>query len=411
MDRRNGLIYLTIYLLTYLSTPVFRMDVVQAGLCDQLGASATVANLPASAMLFGALLPVFLAWLIPHHADKKTVVWANSLTAASAGVVCLALCLPFSAAIQTAFVVGQGLVVGFTNGTSFVYLWQCLGRGISFEGRAKVLGLTYSFGPLCAVVGSLGAQFVVGGRLRFLHFPYDFALLYLLGVPVMGTTAFLASRFTLAPIKDEKQPPLHQYLLAGARAFIKNRSLGLAWIGYLLWNATLSSIQNLTLFSKVAMNREPATLVGLMMALRFGGKSINGYVQGQVNLRWGMRAPVVVSAVMVTAAVLWGWTVHGYLFLIAFVLMGAGELGGVYYPNYAMACSLTSEGARNISVLQLTSLPVSVIPVVYGLLVDRSGFGTSFLFATVAGLAAIALALKLPVILVKCEKSNAAFHE
>jgi len=377
------------------------MDVVQAGLCDQLGASAAVANLPASAMLVGALLPVFFAWLIPHRADVKAVVWANALTAVSAGIVFVALILPLNASIRLGFVVGQGVVVGITNGTSFVYLWQCLGRGVSLEGRAKILGLTYSFGPLCAVVGSLGAQFVVSGGFHFLYFPYDFALLYLLGLPIMGTSAFLASRFTLAPMKNEPQPALGRYLLDGARAFIQVRSLRLVWFGYLLWNVTLSAIQNLALFSREAMGREPATLVGLMMALRFGGKAVNGFIQGRVNLRWGMRAPVVVCAVMVTSGVVWGWAVHGYLFLLAFALMGAGELGGVYYPNYAMACSHTADGARNISVLQLTSLPISIIPFIYGLLADKSGFGASFLLAALVGLGAIVLAMRLPQISVK----------
>jgi MFS family permease len=211
MDRRNGFIYLAIYLLSYLSAPVFWVGVVQAGLCDKLGASATVANLPSSLYLLGCVAPFFLTWLIPHTADRKALVWANGLMAASAGVVCLTLLLPFSASIRIAVVVGQSLVVGLTGGIAFVYLWQCLGRGTTLAGRAKILGLTFTLGPICAVAGSLGAQFVLNGGIPFLRFPYDFAMVYLIGFPSMGVAAFLANRFTLCPMEDEHHPALHRY--------------------------------------------------------------------------------------------------------------------------------------------------------------------------------------------------------
>jgi len=111
-----------------------------------------------------------------------------------------------------------------------------------------------------------------------------------------------------------------------------------------------------------------------------------------------MRAPVIATVVLALAAVLWGWTVPGTLYLFTFALMGAGELGGVYFPNYVLATSKASDGARNISLLQLTNLPLCLAPVIYGQLADRSGFGASFLFAGVAGLGALWLALKLPEI-------------
>ena len=398
MDRRNGSIYLAISLLGFLSSPVFRADVVQAGLCDKLGASATVANLPSAAVLLGAVAPFFLSWLIPHSSDRNAIVWCNALTAASAGLVCVVLLLPFASSIRIAAVVGQSLLVGFTNGTAFVYLWQCLGRGVTLPERAKVIGLTNTLGPICAVGGSLGAQFLVSGGVAALRFPYDFAVLYFIGVPVMGVAAFLATRFDLCPMEDEQQPPLLEYLRAGTKSFIQVRALGWAWLGYLLWYVALGVMPTLALFSAVAMHRKAAMLVGVMMALRFGGKSLLSPGLGWLNLRFGMRAPVIATVVLLLAAVLWAWTAHGYLYLIAFALLGAGELGGAYFPNYVLATSKVSEGARNLSVLSLTSIPVGVAPVIYGQLNDRSGFAPDFMFAIFMGLGALGLALKLPEI-------------
>lgn len=78
--------------------------------------------------------------------------------------------------------------------------------------------------------------------------------------------------------------------------------------------------------------------------------------------------------------------------------MGAGELCGSYYPNYVLASSKVSEGARNLSVLSLTSVPLCVAPVIYGQLTDRLGFAPDFVFSALMGLAALGLTLKLPEI-------------
>ena len=41
LDRRNGRVYLVNYLLIFLAAPVMYVGVIQAALCNKLGASAT----------------------------------------------------------------------------------------------------------------------------------------------------------------------------------------------------------------------------------------------------------------------------------------------------------------------------------------------------------------------------------
>ena len=76
MDRHNGRIFLLGYLLIYLAAPVMYVGVVQAGLCDKLGANATVSNLPFAAYQFGQVAPLFFAWLVPHRLERAAVVCA-----------------------------------------------------------------------------------------------------------------------------------------------------------------------------------------------------------------------------------------------------------------------------------------------------------------------------------------------
>jgi hypothetical protein len=56
MDRLNKWIFFVSYVLTYLAAPVIYVDVIQSALCDKLGASTTLANLPAPLICLGVSL-------------------------------------------------------------------------------------------------------------------------------------------------------------------------------------------------------------------------------------------------------------------------------------------------------------------------------------------------------------------
>ena len=80
-----------------------------------------------------------------------------------------------------------------------------------------------------------------------------------------------------------------------------------------------------------------------------------GIPAGVIAIRWGMRAPLLTCAVLVGAAVLWAWFIPGHLYLLAFGIMGAGELGGVYFPNYVISISSTADSTRNLAILSLVT--------------------------------------------------------
>ena len=158
MDRRNGLLFLICFSLTFFAAPVVYVDIVQAALCNKLGASATVASLPSSMYLLGGLAPLFCSLLVPHRLERAVVVFANGVTAALIGIVCVTLMLPVPVWVPIWAVVVQGLLQGFSGATSLVFMWQCLGRGTTPEGRARAFKLTFTLAPLFAVLGSLGAN-------------------------------------------------------------------------------------------------------------------------------------------------------------------------------------------------------------------------------------------------------------
>ena len=145
-DRRNGNIFLWANLLVYLGAPVRYIGITQAALCDKLGASAAVANLPTTGYFFACFAPIFVACLVPHRWERGMVVATSWLVAILMAVVTAAMLLPVDNSLRVDIAVGQALLVGLLNSVQQVYLMQCLGRGTTEAGRARALKLAFTFG-------------------------------------------------------------------------------------------------------------------------------------------------------------------------------------------------------------------------------------------------------------------------
>ena len=387
MDRHNGRIFLLTYLLLYLAAPVMYVGIVQAALCDKLGAPATIANLPFAAYQFGQIAPLLCSWLVPQRLERAVVVWAAGITSALIGGVFLTLLFPMPATIRIGAVVAHGLLQGFIWSIAYVFLMQCLNRGTTEKGRARALQLTFSLGPLAAVLGSLGAQYILNPGLPALHFPFDFALVYGAAVPAVAGVAWLGSRFRLLRVEDQPRLPLLAFLKQSGRGFAASRALVLVWLGFLLWNCTLGAVANTSLYTKVAMGRDPKDFSGLILAIRFGCKALAGYGLGALAVRCGLRASALTTFALFAAGMIWTATVPGYAYLASFAFLGAGELGGVYIPNYTLSLGALAAGARNLAILNLATPVSSFAPALHGFLTDRFGFPSSFAFGLATALA------------------------
>lgn len=369
------------------------VDAVQAALCHKLGANATVANLPGAMLMLGALSPLLLSLIVPHRLDRAVLVVAKAASAVSIGLVFLTLILPLPPWIVITAVITQGLLHGFANSTANVFNYQCLARGTTAEGRARAFKYTFSLGPILAVAGSLGTQYVLNHGFSSLPFPYDFALLYAIATFAITGVSILSSRYQMIPMADEPRPPIVQYFGASLRQFFGSRSLLLLFLVYVLWHCAHSATVNLSLFASHATHKEPKEMVGYMMAIRFGCKAAAGYLLGVIALRAGIRASVIAASLFFLLGLSWGWAVPGYAFLLAFGFMGAGELGGAYIPNCGLGLSRPQDSARNLSILAMATAVASFAPTLHGALADRYGFPASFAFGILMACGAIGLTL------------------
>jgi len=396
MDRRNRYIFSLSYVLIYFAAPVLYVGVFQAALCNRLGASTTVANLSLALFSFAYLTPFLLASAIPIHHDRSVLVISNVITASVAAATCGILFLPLSNHLRVAAVIGQALITGVSESVGSVYRYQCLGRGTTVAGRARTLKVAFTIGPISAVLGSLTAHFVVTRGLAGLRFPRDFGLIYLVTAACMGVVAIASHRYSLADTDEIHRPLDLHNIVEGVGSFLRNRTLIFLALAFIFWSISFDALPNLSLYARNFMESSHRELSGLILALRFGGKSISGYVLGAIALRWGIRAPIAVAVILVGISIIWTWAVPGYLMFVGFSLIGAGELGTPYFNNYAISVSPAAAGARNLALLNLSVAVAGVAPVIYGAMADKIGFPIGFSSAILAALLSLWLVSRLP---------------
>jgi len=274
------------------------------------------------------------------------------------------------------------------NSTISIFLMKCLARGTSEKGRARALKYAFGFGPVAAVLGSLFAQLLLAEKIEGIRYPVNFGVLYLVALPCMGACSLLVRHFRLVAVPDEVAPSFLAFVRRSASAFYEDRRLVITWIAYLLWYCALGGMTNLSLHTREALGRSPLELAGLIMALRFGFKSIAGFGLGSIAARYGARKAMVTTVVFVGLGMAWPFVSSGYGYLGAFGLMGAGELGGIYFINYVISISHPAHTTRNLALLSLVAPVSSVAPALHGSLTDAFGFDASFAFGSLAALAA-----------------------
>ena len=144
------------------------------------------------------------------------------------------------------------------------------------------------------------------------------------------------------------------------------------------------------------MHRDPAEMSGLMMAIQFGTKGLAGFALGLLYKRKGVRAPLFATTAAFGIALVWAWTVPGYGYLAVFAFVGAGQLGGIYFPNAVLSWSPSATAARDLSILGLASVMASIAPPIYGQVTDRWGFPASLMLGFCIAMTGLMLVFGLP---------------
>lgn len=407
LQHRNALIFATLCSLAYLTAPVLFVGFVQAALCKRLHLSDAIANLPATLYLAMAWFSAAVAWLYPQaRLLKRLLSAAYGLDAFLGAMVAIVLLCGAPDTLIIGALMAHALLLGASNAVSLTLNWEALGRGVSERVRGKALSMAFGWGPGFAVIGSLGAQLLLEGKLlgwqppgwMNVSFPYNYAMLFGASTFAMMTASILARRYHIPlPKVDTERANFTASVFGGFKCIIGHRVLMVACITLLLvFSGNMVQI-NMSIFTTEAVGRPAEELAGYQLALRFSCKMAAGFALGWLLIRTNPKAPLLVTVGLQIAGVLWVLFVPGYWFLLAFALNGAGELCGVYYINYPCSCSPKSQIRRNLAFLMLISSLVSLSPMFYGWIADTWSLRASFWAALMILIGAAALvALKLP---------------
>jgi len=412
-QRRNLLLFAGCVAMQYLAAPVIYVGITQASLLSNLGANATIANLPSASFFVMATMVALIAWYKPRVSDLQTVlVWCYLLAAITSGLLGFVLISPLTDQFKIYCVIVQSGITGATIPTAIAFIWEVLERGTRKSERGLALGLAYGLGPVLAAAGALGSQLMLAGECKILWwtlgvtplaFPGNFALLFLVEAPVMAVAALLSSRFVLempAQIEPGRKPFAEvQDLFAGVLASLG--ALVCVSLEYSLLAYTLMGIStvlfahhfrdvlsvrllrvvtiftvlvyigniipsNMALYSEHVLGVNPADTAGYQNAMRFIFKAIAGLLLGWILTRSNPRSGIILTSGLYVLALFWAMCASSGMYLFAFGIFGAGELIGVYAPNYMLSACKKSQIRRSMVLMNLLMAPVGQLAPVFG---------------------------------------------
>jgi MFS family permease len=432
-QRRNLILFAVCTGTQYLAAPVLYVGITQASLCDRLGADARTANLPGTLFFAMTAIPALIAWASPQVASlRRNLSLCYAACAAMLAILALVLASNVPDSMKIAAVVLQGGVSGAVMPAAIALLWEAIGRGVEEKRRGLALSLAFGAGPLLAVVGSIAQTSLLGGDLfgisfKGMEYPRNFILLFGGAAPVMAFASLVAWFFVIPPQKVEAiREPVSEVLglilglpmmflciavmqwnsatgeaapgdsgVSGSATvwltIIGNLSGFLAAAGFIyhfrsilrqrvLLTATLVTIlvyagnvipSNMNLYSSVALGDIPERYAGQQNLLRFSFKVIAGFLLGWILTKTNPRTGVLATASIFLAAQIWAIFVTGPMYLLAFGIHGAGELIGVYAPNYIVSASQSHQLRRNMAFVTMLMVPAAPAGYLYGAIVDH----------------------------------------
>jgi hypothetical protein len=405
---RNLWIFACCFWLQYLAAPVTYVGQNQGALARGLGAGDIVANLPATLYFATSFLPIILAWYFPYISYlRRNIVGCYVVSAAAMAAVAVVLVTSVPAEVKIAVVIVQCAVAGVVMPAAANFLWEAIARGVAESRRGFTLGLTFGAGPILAVLGSLLSQGVLPpepeNRFSFVpEFPRNFAFLYAYCAPLSVLCALAASQLVIPlPLVERPREPFVAGVFGGVENFLRDRVLFAALLVITLGYTGNLAISNMGLYTQQVLGVDPASYAGWQNVLRFGGKAVAGVGLGLLLWRTNPRAGLLATAGFYLAAQLWAIGFTGPTYLVAFALYGAGELIGVYGPNYVLSASRPADIRRNMALTSCFATLSAPAGVFFGAIsehyrkLNQATFGYRASFAACASFIAVGILIAL----------------
>lgn len=405
---RNIALYAVFWCIYYFAAPVSYVGLTHANVLKDLGNNDTVSNLPAAVYQWLAVVPVLIAWMFrrPKHLKPLALLSVGVMAAATAAVA-VTMWSGASPRIVTCVVIAHGAAFGAANGVLIMALWDFLRSGVSTSRRGQALGFTFSIGPLFACVGALLQDALLEGKLTGfsfgLSFPDNYMAMFAGVAPLMLAATLVVASFTLP---EHAEPAVDDELLSedvlpsreiveGLRQFVFNRAALLAVVLYIVVGSGGSAIlQNVSLSA-------PKDTLGVQTFLRFSFKAVTGAMLGLLLAKTSPRTTLLATTSILVLGMGWALASTGDWFLLAFGLLGAGELYGCYFPNYVTTASPKPFVRMNIAYMTVLGALIGFSSILFGLISDMTGRFSGQAAGRIASFYAATLILVLALVAIR----------
>jgi len=360
----------------YLVAPISYIGSTHANILKSLGNSDETSNLPAAVYLWLTPIPVLITWLFPHSRYLKPLgVLSVTVMTLITAAVAVVLWSDASSVAKTNMVIAHGAMFGAANGFLITALWDALRRGVSTSRRGKSLGLTFGIGPLFACVGSVlqDACFdgsLLGGRTFGLTFPNNYVAMFAATSPLILLAGVFVGLLVVPPATagDEPSEDRLAEIVDGLKQFLRSRNVLWAVVIYVIvYSGGNAILSNVSLYAKNVLGDATDT-VGQQNFLRFGFKAVAGALLGLLLAKANPRATLLATTSVLLAGMGWalisgGW---GWIFMLTFGILGAGELFGAHFPNYVTTASEKKYVRINMAYLGVLSAFVGFSAYAFG---------------------------------------------
>ncbi|MFM8496702.1 MAG: hypothetical protein ACKOEM_14475 [Planctomycetia bacterium] len=411
---RNLLLFAGCVGMQYLAAPVLYVGSTHAALLDELGTSGSFANAPEVLYIAFLFTPLFVSAIFTDPRWLKPLLTlAYLLNALGVAVVAAAIACGCSANAIGITVLVQSIVSGITGSTAMALAWEALGRGVDESRRGATLALAYGCGPILAAIGSLGSQALLTGETLGLRltappsFPGNFGAVFAAATVPIVVAAVFGSLFVLPAVQPaaaasaaEERPGF----LRSLAGFFGDPLLRRTAIAAVLVYASTMAVANLTLHTSVSMGEQPSDRVMYLLAIRFATKAVAGLLLGLLLAKTFPLAGMLATASLLFVVPLYATVATGVAYVVTFQIYGAGELFGVYTPNYILSASRRRDLRRNLACNSLLPAMAAPFGLLFGGIADvvaasygrGAGYRASFLACAVIVGAGLAVALTLP---------------
>ncbi|MCW2277386.1 MFS transporter [Heliophilum fasciatum] len=336
-----------------------------------------------------ALPQLFMAGYVARHPDLPRLIFriliitrgCMILTAAS-----ILLALPY----RTAGIIFLVCFTIFSFGEGLVQVpWMVLfGRTIDKEKRGHVLGTMQSFGGIGGFLGSITVRLILLSPLW--PFPWNYALLFTLGTALLLLSAG-AVRFAHDRPHSPQEPQAVSSLLRQLPEDLRtHRPFARLLPIQILMSSNVLGFPFYILYIK-SLGFLPPDAVGLLIVMQVIGQIAGGQLLGYCSDHWSNRRTIQVTLTTnLLIPLVFLYLVHAPdswqypLTCLVFVALGSVLGGWLGFVNYLMDTTPADKRAFFISISNLFSAPMALLPILFGTSSPHLAFGV---VASLEGLA------------------------